>query len=190
MNRTETRQRLIDLGIIAERLPIDGQFNLRRADLSGADLSEADLSEADLRWADLIWADLRWADLRRADLRRADLRGADLSEADLSEADLSEADLSEADLRRAVGPFTVGSFGRHTAVAAGGDISIGSERHTYDWWLTNYEACGQRNDYTAEEIADYGAWIQIAVARQRRIERPEAAGMSPDDLRDEADKQS
>jgi hypothetical protein len=175
MNRTETRQRLIDLGIIAERLPIDGQFNLSRADLSWADLRWADLRWADLSWADLSGADLRWADLRRADLRRADLRGADLS---------------GADLRRAVGPFTVGSFGRHTAVAAGGDISIGSERHTYDWWLTNYEACGQRNDYTAEEIADYGAWIQIAVARQRRIERPEAAGMSPDDLRDEADRQS
>jgi uncharacterized protein YjbI with pentapeptide repeats len=44
MNRTETRQRLIDLGIIAERLPIDGQF---------------DLSRADLRWADLRGADLR-----------------------------------------------------------------------------------------------------------------------------------
>ena len=53
MNRTETRQRLIDIGIAAERLPIDGQF-----DLSGADLSWADLSGADLNWADLSGADL------------------------------------------------------------------------------------------------------------------------------------
>jgi hypothetical protein len=160
MNREETRQRLIDLGIIAERLPIDGQFNLRRADLSRADL-------------------------RRADLSRADLRGADLSGANLSGANLSWANLSWA-----FGPFTVGSFGQHTATAAGGYIVIGCERHTYDWWLANYEACGQRNDYTPEEIADYGAWIALAVARQRRIEQPEAGAMSPDDLRDEMDRQS
>jgi hypothetical protein len=131
MNRTETRQRLIDLGIIAERLPIDGQFNLRGANLRGANL-------------------------RGADLRGADLRGADLSQA--------------------VGPFAVGAFGRHTAIAAGGYIAIGCERHDYDWWLANYEACGQRNGYTPEEIADYGAWIALAVARQRRIEQqPETA---------------
>ena len=138
MNRTETRQRLIEYGIAAERLPLDGQFNLR-------------------------WANLREADLREADLREAVLR----------EADLSGADLSWADLSRAVGPFTVGAFGRHTAIAAGGYISIGCERHDYDWWLANYEACGQRNGYTPEEIADYGAWIALAVARQRRIEQPE-----------------
>ena len=113
MNRQETRQRLIESGIAAERLPLDGQF------------------------------------------------------------DLSEADLSWADLSRAVGPFTVGAFGRHTAIAAGGYIVIGCERHDYDWWLANYEACGQCNGYTPEEIADYGAWIALAVARQRRIEQPE-----------------
>ena len=52
---------------------------------------------------------------------------------------------------------------------------IGCERHDYDWWLANYEECGQRNYYAPEEIAEYGAWIQLAVARQRRIEQPEAA---------------
>ena len=135
MNRTETRQRLIDLGIIAERLPIDGQFNLSRADLSRANLNGANL--------------------RGADLSRADLRGADLS--------------------GAIGPFTTGSFGQHTAIAAGGYIAIGCERHDYEWWLSNYEACGQRNYYAPEEIADYGAWIQLAVTRQRRIEQSEAA---------------
>ena len=103
-------------------------------------------------------------------LSRADLRGADLSRADLRGADLSEADLSGANLSGAVGPFAVGAFGRHTAIAAEGYIVIGCERHDYDWWLANYEACGQRNGYTPEEIADYGAWIQLAVARQRRIE--------------------
>ena len=140
MNRTETRQRLIDFGIAAERLPIDGQF-----DLSGADLSRANLS------------------------------GADLSGADLSRAKLSGAVLSRADLSGAIGPFATGSFGQHTAIAAGGYIVIGGERHDYDWWLANYEECGQRNYYAPEEIADYGAWIQLAVTRQRRIEQSEAA---------------
>ena len=190
MNRTETRQRLIKYGIAAERLPLDGQFDLSEANLSRADLSRADLNWADLSRADLSWANLNWADLSEANLRRANLSGANLSRAnlsranlnranlseanlsraDLSEANLSRADLSWANLSEAVGPFAVGAFGRHTAIAAGGYIVIGCERHDYDWWLANYEACGQRNDYTPEEIADYGAWIQLAVARQRRIE--------------------
>jgi hypothetical protein len=179
MNRTETRQRLIESGIAAERLPLDGQFDLRwanlsGANLSGADLSGANLSGADLRWAnlsgaDLSRADLRWANLSWANLRGADLRWANLRGANLRGADLRGADLSWANLSGAVGPFAVGAFGHHTAIAAGGYIVIGCERHDYDWWLANYETCGQRNDYTPEEVADYGAWIQLAVARQRRI---------------------
>ena len=109
--------------------------------------------------------DLREANLAGADLRRADLTGAYLSGADLSGADLRWADLTGAE-----GPFTHGYFGRHHAVAAGGYISIGCERHAYDWWLNSYQKCGARNGYTADEIADYGAWIELAVARQRRIE--------------------
>ena len=83
---------------------------------------------------------------------------------------LRGADLSEADLSEASGGFTTGYFGRHHAVAAGGYISIGCERHIYDEWLANAEAIGQENCYTADEIADYVAWIKLAVARQRRIE--------------------
>jgi hypothetical protein len=181
MNRTETRQRLIESGIAAERLPLDGQFDLREANLSGADLCWANLNWADLRRADLSRAvlseaDLSEANLSGANLREANLSGADLSWANLSGADLRRADLSRADLSGADGPFTTGSFGQHTATAAGGYISIGCERHDYDWWLANYEACGQCNGYTPEESADYGAWIALAVARQRRIEQqPETA---------------
>jgi hypothetical protein len=106
MNRQETHQRLIEIGSAAERLPIDGQFNLsgadlREANLSWADLSGADLSEADLRGADLSWANLSGADLSGANLRGADLRGANLREADLRWADLSGAVLSGANLRGA-----------------------------------------------------------------------------------------
>ena len=138
----ETRELLIAAGIPAEQLPVEWEPGIN---LRGADLSEADLSEANLREADLRGADLRGANLRRANLR--------------------EADLSEAS-----GGFTTGYFGRHHAVAAGGYISIVCERRTYDKWLANAEAIGQENCYTADEIADYVAWIKLAVARQRRIE--------------------
>ena len=121
------------------------------ANLSGADLSGADLSGADLRGADLSGADLRGADLTGANLRGANLTGANL--------------------RGATAPFTIGYFGRHTGIAVGGSISIGCERHTYDQWLTDYKKIGREHGYTADEIADYGAWIKLAVARQRRIEQ-------------------
>ena len=175
MNRTETRQRLIELGIAGERVPIDGRFDLTKADLTKANLSWADLRWADLRGADLREANLAGANLSRADLAGANLTGANLRGADLRGADLAGANLSEADLRGAnltgaEGPFTHGYFGRHHAVAAGGYISIGSERHAYEWWLNNHQKCGSRHWYTADEIADYGAWIELAVARQRRIE--------------------
>jgi uncharacterized protein YjbI with pentapeptide repeats len=76
MNWNDTRARLIECGVAADKLPAEWAPGI------------------DLRWANLRWADLRWADLRWADLRGADLRGADLSEADLRWADLSGADLS------------------------------------------------------------------------------------------------
>ena len=138
----------------------DERIVLSDADLSGADLSGADLSGADLSDADLSGADLSGADLRRANLSRADL----------SDATLRRANLSRADLSGASGLFTLGAFGRHTAVAAGGYIAIGCERHPYEAWLTQYKEIGRKHGYTADEIADYGAWIKLAVARQRRIE--------------------
>ena len=104
-----------------------------------------------------------------------DLSGANLSEANLRDADLSEADLRGANLSGARGPFTTGYFGGHDAVAAGGYVSIGCERHTYGEWLANYKAVGAANGYSADMIADYGAWIAMAVARQRRIEKPDTA---------------
>jgi len=157
MNYTETRNVLIASGIPATILPDKWQIgiNLRWADLSRANLRGANLRGADLRGANLSWANLSGADLRGADLSRANLRGADLSGANLSGAN---------------GAFSIGFFGRHHGIAAGGYISIGCERHTYDEWLESYEAAGTRNEYSAEEIADYGAWIRLAVARQRRIE--------------------
>lgn len=194
MNREETKQRLIELGIEPDRLEGD-VWNLRGVDLSVANLSgfilyNADLSGADLTFAILSNADLSGVDLTDANLSRASLRSADLTDANLSGANLTGAnlrgatlrktnlrgadllggDLRGADLCRAIGPFTTGSFGRHTAIAAGDYIVIGCERHTYEYWLEHYEKIGCDNGYSGDEIADYGAWIRMAVARQRRIE--------------------
>jgi hypothetical protein len=108
-------------------------------------------------------ADLSRADLRGTDMRDADLSGADLRGADLRRADLSGADLRRADMRDAEGQYALASFGKHQAIAAGGYISIGCERHTYQEWLDNYQQIGVANRYTEAEIARYGAWIKIAV---------------------------
>jgi hypothetical protein len=177
MNWTETRDVLIAAGMPAERLSemwrpgIDlSGANLSGADLSGANLCGTDLAGADLSGADLSGADLSGADLCGADLSGADLCGADLSEADLSGADLSGADLSGADLSGADGPFVTGSFGRHHAVAAGGYISIGCERHSYAEWLKRYEEIGRVHDYSPAEIEVYGQWIRMAVAWLEPIE--------------------
>ena len=116
--------------------------------------------------ADLSWADLRWANLCGADLREADLRWANLCG-----ADLGGADLRRADLRGAIGNFVVGHLGKHDAVAAGGYINIGCERHAYDVWLNKCEQMVMDNGYTSAEIADYMDWIKLAIRALKRMEQ-------------------
>ena len=136
--------------------------NLSWADLRSADLSSADLRSANLRSADLSSANLSSANLRSANLSSADLRSADLSSADLRSANLRSADLSSANLSWADGQYALASLGRHQAIAAGGYISIGCERHTYQKWLDSYQEIGKLNGYTDAEISRYGAWIKLA----------------------------
>ena len=126
-------------------------------------ISEYNEGQRDFSNADLYGANLRGADLSEADLSEADLRYADLCYADLRGANLCGADLCGANLREAIGIFATGSFGKHTAIAAGGYISIGCERYTFAYWLENYETIGKANAYTAQEIARYGAWIRLVV---------------------------
>ena len=141
--------------------------NLSGANLSGADLSEANLSEADLLWANLSranlsGADLLWTNLSRANLSGANLSGADLSWANLSEANLSGANLLWANLLEAVGTFATGYFGKFHAIAAGGYISIGCERYTYQEWLDNGVNIGIEYNFTPAEVDRYMAWIKLA----------------------------
>ena len=81
------------------------------------------------------------------------------------------ADLRGADLRGADGAFVTGYYGKHHAIAAGGYISIGCERHTYQEWLDNGEQIGKANEYTDAEIADYMDWIRLAIRALERMER-------------------
>ena len=128
-----------------------------------ANLSMADLSRADLRWANLSRANLHGANLHRADLRRANLHGANLRGANLSMANLHGANLRGAAVSGVNGPFCIGYFGRHHAIAAGGYISIGCEFHTYQYWLDNFRSIGAENNYSDAMIEAYGEWVKLAV---------------------------
>jgi hypothetical protein len=152
MDKLETREQLIELGIAAERLPLDGRFDLIDADLRGADLRGADLEGAYLIDADLRGADLRGADLRGAYLERADLRGADLRGASLRGADLEGV--------KDIYGFTLG---QHFAFFQPSSqyLKAGCIGNSLDWWLANYEAVGEKNGYTAVEFGRYGDMIKL-----------------------------
>ena len=145
--------------------------DLRSANLSGADLRGADLRSADLRSADLYSADLRSADLYSADLRSANLYSADLRSANLSGADLYSADLRSADLRSAslegavldeIKGKKIITFqaGRDFAYTCDGNIKIGCESHTIEYWVSNFEEIGISNKYTKDELKLYGDFIK------------------------------
>ena len=83
---------------------LNGDPDLKRANLRGAVLCDADLRDVDLRDANLRDANLRDANLFDADLHgayllNANLHGADLYGADLRDANLRDANLFDADLR-------------------------------------------------------------------------------------------
>lgn len=116
------------------------------------------------------------ANLTRANLTGANLYRANLTGADLTGANLTGADLTEANLTEARGAFATAYLGKHHAVAAGGYISIGCQRHTYAEWLEQYAAIGARNNYTPAEIERYGTWIKLVVAwLSEETPAPEAA---------------
>ena len=134
------------------------------ADLYGAYLCEADLRKSDLCEANLYGANLRGADLCEANLREADLYEADLRGADLRGADLREANLYGADLRGAKGielPIISISGSCHNLQYMAGKIKIGCENYTVEKWLNDYKEIGKHNNYTPEQIAEYGEYIKM-----------------------------
>ena len=181
MNRTETRQRLIDIGIAAERLPIDGQFDLSGATLNGAYLSGAYLSYADLGGAYLNGANLSGATLTRADLSGADLRGADLSYANLNGVCVNwqSHDLIAEILRRAAEDDV------SRRMLAG--LVLVSRNWCWDTFLT-LDIDPALRDWALTKL---NKWVKEGDDAPGALAAITATSMmSPDDLRDEADRQS
>ena len=138
--------------------------DLRGANLRGANLRGADLRGADLSWADLSWANLRGANLRGADLRGANLRGADLRGANLRGANLRGANLRGADLRGQ--PFIRMRGSRHEINAHGAIVQIGCHVKEIAWWLEHYKAVGRKENYTPDEVEEYGQYLALIEALQ------------------------
>ncbi|WP_299040971.1 pentapeptide repeat-containing protein [uncultured Tateyamaria sp.] len=107
--RSDMEKAAQTLGRLADIAPdplVNGEIDLRGANLQAADLRHAKFEQASLRGAQLQGADLDGAQLQRADLfsaqlQRADLFSAQLQVADLRRAQLQAADLDEAQLQRA-----------------------------------------------------------------------------------------
>ena len=123
---------------------------------------EAIGKQADLRYADLSSADLSYADLSSADLRYADLSSANLSSANLRSADLRYANLSSADL-------LVFSFNRHTLYFTfDGKIRIGCHNKGIKTWKKEYKKIGESEKYTAIELTQYKAVIDMCEKLQKK----------------------
>jgi len=138
--------------------------NLTGADLSGADLSGANLSGANLFKVNLSWANLSWANLFGADLSEANLYGACLFGANLTKANLSKTNLSGADLSQANLTFTsVYSFtlGKNFGYYFNGVVKIGCIELPLEQWLKDYKKIGRENNYTEQDIENYGNMLKF-----------------------------
>ena len=139
--------------------------NLSKANLSGANLSGANLSKANLSGANLSGADLYGAALSGTNLSGANLSGADLPGAYLFRANLSGANLSRVDLTGVIGGPSIKlefQFNKHIASYFGNaEIRIGCQTNTIENWLLNYKRLGKEYNYSDEEIAQYGNFIEI-----------------------------
>jgi hypothetical protein len=57
--------------------------------------------------------------------------------------------------------FIAGS--RHPVyIQHGGMIQIGCIFKPLDWWKENRVSCGEREDYSPAQIAEYGMYIELA----------------------------
>ncbi len=88
-----------------------------------------------------------------------DTGDADLRVSDLSYANLRDADLRYANLSGAIGDISVFSGGKDQGIATCTHIFIGCQARTHTEWRKHYARIGENNQYTAEEIERYRAWI-------------------------------
>lgn len=52
-------------------------------------------------------------------------------------------------------------------VSANDRITIGCEDHSFSYWNLNYQEVGRHNDYSEEEIEEYGKYIRLAIESQK-----------------------
>ena len=86
------------------------------------------------------------------------------SGADLRGADLCGANLYGANLRGAKNiklPILSLNGSKHSLYYINDIIQIGCEKHSVDEWIKNYESIGKNNDYTEEQITEYGNYIKM-----------------------------
>ena len=93
-------------------------------------------------------ADLTGADLIGADLRGADLRGANLLGANILGANLDSKVISI-------------NGSRHFFFYFDGNVSIGCEFYSLEYWLIMYEKIGNDNEYTSYQIKEYKKYLDF-----------------------------
>jgi hypothetical protein len=73
---------------------------------------------------------------------------------------LNYAKLNDAELNgQHVESISIFNGGRHQGIAHCTHISIGCEYNTHAEWREKYQAIGEKNEYTPEQIERYRAWI-------------------------------
>jgi len=113
------------------------------------------------------------------DFTRANLTGANLTRTNLTGANRFRANLTGADLTGAnlfgINFFGINFFGAigiqtpiisisgsmHNFCYYNGEIAIGCECHTVQYWIENYKTIGARHNYSHEQIDEYFGYIKM-----------------------------
>jgi hypothetical protein len=133
-------------------------------DFTGARLSGIDLAGTNLTEINLTRADLAGANLFKSNLFDADLTWADLTGADLTGTNLIGTNLFGVNFCKTIGvklPI-ISIFGSiHNFCYYNGEITIGCECHTVQYWIENYKTMGARHNYSPEQIDEYFGYIKM-----------------------------
>lgn len=109
---------------------------------------------------DLSGMDLRGLDFSGMDLWNVNFSNSDLTGANLSGATIRWANLSGADLEEIKGKFIFTfQIGKAFSYYCDGLIKIGCKLLCVEGWCEQYKDIGEENDYSDEEIENYGKMI-------------------------------
>ena len=130
-----------------------------KAKLQRMDLSGVDLSNHDLTGGDLTGSSLKGANLKNCTLKSMSLSGVDLKDADISGANFHGCDFRGAGLNGV--PLMRFQYQRDEAhYQFDGMIRVACEYYSVDHWVENYQAIGEANQYTDEQIEMYGEFFK------------------------------